>query len=174
MTFSTATAEDLRKAGVTRRQLVFEPAKVTELTKGLTTNAEAEIADLHSRIKKIYARVNMDVHLATITFRLSNLIVVRKGSRMILEAILLALAEIASTQKKGVAILPEMKITQGDGVQIPHSVSGYELWLSGNIDCVVLEYEDAKDYKGEPDHQTPSLRELLHGLLRPLARPWWI
>jgi hypothetical protein len=50
-------------------RLVFEPAKVTELTKGLTANAEAEIVDLHSRIKKIYARVNMDVRLASITFR---------------------------------------------------------------------------------------------------------
>jgi hypothetical protein len=51
-------------------RLVFEPAKVTELTKGLTsTNAEAEVVDLHSRIKKIYAHVNMDVRLALITFR---------------------------------------------------------------------------------------------------------
>jgi hypothetical protein len=69
VTFSTNAAEDLKKAGVTRKRLVFEPAKVTELTKGLTTNAEAEIVDLHSRIKKIYARVNMDVRLASITFR---------------------------------------------------------------------------------------------------------
>lgn len=56
------------------------------------------------------------------------------GSRMILDAILLALAEIASTQKRGVAILPEMRIAQGDGVQVSNPVSGYELWLSGNVD----------------------------------------
>jgi hypothetical protein len=62
------TAEDLEEVGLKRKRLVFEPAKVNELTKGLTTNAEAEIADLHSRIKKIYARVNMDVRLAIITF----------------------------------------------------------------------------------------------------------
>lgn len=53
---------------------------------------------------------------------------------MILDAILLALAEIASTQKRGVAILPEMRIAQGDGVQVSNPVSGYELWLSGNVD----------------------------------------
>lgn len=93
---------------------------------------------------------------------------------MILDAILLALAEIASTQKRGVAILPEMRIAQGDGVQVSNPVSGYELWLSGNVDYVVIEYEDVRDYKGEPDYQMLLLRELLHGLLRPLARPRWI
>jgi hypothetical protein len=93
---------------------------------------------------------------------------------MILDAVLLALAEIASTQERGVAILPEMRIAQGDGVQISHPVSGYELWLSGNVDYAVIEYEDVGDYKGEPNCHMSSLRELLHGLLRPLARPWWI
>ena len=61
VTFSTVKTEDLKRAGVVRKRLAFEAAKVTELAKALTTNAEAEILDLHSRIKKIYARVNMDV-----------------------------------------------------------------------------------------------------------------
>ncbi|KAF8479244.1 hypothetical protein DFH94DRAFT_47310 [Russula ochroleuca] len=132
VSFSTVCAEDLKKAGVTSGRLVFEPAKLSELTEGLTANTEAEIADLHSRIKKIYAHVNMDYEA---------------GSRMILDAILLALAEIASTQKRGVAILPEMRIGQGDGVQISHPDSGYELWLSGSVDYVVIDYEDVRDYK---------------------------
>jgi len=93
---------------------------------------------------------------------------------MILDAILLALAEIASTQTRGVAILPGIRITQGDGIQISHPVSGYELWLSGNVDYGVIEYEDVRDYKGELDHHTLSLRDWPHGLLRPLARSWWI
>src|SRR5882762_6818443 len=93
---------------------------------------------------------------------------------MILDAILLALAEIVSTQKRGVAILPEMRIAQGDGVQISHPTSGYELWLSGNVDYVVIEYEDVRDYKGESDFHTSLLPKLLHCLLRPLARPWWV
>ena len=41
MTFSTVGAEDLKKAGVMRKLLIFEPAKLTELTKGLTEDAEA-------------------------------------------------------------------------------------------------------------------------------------
>ncbi|KAF8068651.1 hypothetical protein FPV67DRAFT_1780144 [Lyophyllum atratum] len=108
VTFSTVASEDLQKAGVKRKRLIFEPAK------------------------KIYACVNMDYEA---------------GSRMILDAILLALAEIASTQKSGVAILPEMRTAQGDGVQIYHPVSGYILWLSGNVDYAVIEYDDVRDYK---------------------------
>ncbi|KJA14949.1 hypothetical protein HYPSUDRAFT_149754 [Hypholoma sublateritium FD-334 SS-4] len=60
-TFSTVRSEDLEEAGVVRKRLEFEPVNVTELTKTLPSNAEAEILDLHSRIKKIYAHVNMDV-----------------------------------------------------------------------------------------------------------------
>jgi hypothetical protein len=92
---------------------------------------------------------------------------------MILDAILLALAEIASTQQRDVAILPGMRIAPGDGVQISNTVSGYELWLSGNVDYAVIEYDKVMD-KGESQYQTPSLHELLRGLLRPLACPWWI
>ena len=68
---------------------------------------------------------------------------------MILDAIPLTLRKIASTQQRDVAILPEMRITQGDGVQICHPVSGYELWLSGNVDYAVIEYENVMDNKGE-------------------------
>ena len=68
MTFSTVSLEDLKKAGVTRKRLIFVSTKITELTKGLTTEAKAEIADLYSRIKKIYARVNMDVRLSLVVF----------------------------------------------------------------------------------------------------------
>ena len=68
MTFSTVKQEDLENAGVERKRLYFEPAKVAELTKDLTTNnaTEAQIVDLHSRIKNIYAHVNMDVSLVLI------------------------------------------------------------------------------------------------------------
>jgi len=132
VTFSTVTLDDLKKAGIKRKRLSFEPKRVAELMRELTKNAEAELSDLYSRIKKIYARVNMDYE---------------PGSRMILDAILLALAEIVSTEKSGVAILPEMRIASGDGVQISHPISGYELWLSGNVDYAVLEYEDVRDHK---------------------------
>jgi hypothetical protein len=73
---------------------------------------------------------------------------------MILDAILLTLAEISSTQKRGVVILPEMRIAQGNGVKISHPNSGYESWFSGNADYVVIEYEDVRDYKSKSDYQT--------------------
>jgi hypothetical protein len=79
---------------------------------------------------------------------------------MILNAILLSLAEIASTQKRNVAILPEMRIAQQDAVQISHPFSGYELWLSGNIDYAVIEYEDAYDNKSELDYFILSFSKL--------------
>ncbi|KAF8558058.1 hypothetical protein OG21DRAFT_1504752 [Imleria badia] len=132
LTFSTVTAEDLEKAGVQRKCLVFEPAKVIELTNALPTSAETEIADLRARVKKIYAHVNIDYE---------------SSSRMILDGILLTSAVIASTQTRGVVILPEMRITKGDGVCISHPASGYELWLSDVADYAVIEYEDMKDFK---------------------------
>ncbi|KAF8556144.1 hypothetical protein OG21DRAFT_1495807, partial [Imleria badia] len=130
--FKMVTEEDLEKVGVTRKQLDFEPVKVTKLMDALSESAENEIADLHAQIKKIYAHVNMKYESC---------------SHMIIEAILLTLAELASTQTRGIVILPEMKITQGDGVCISHPVSGYELWLSGNVDYMVIEYQDVKDYR---------------------------
>jgi len=93
---------------------------------------------------------------------------------MILDAILLALRKIALTQQRDVAILPEMGIARGDGIHISHPVSGYELWLSGNVDYAVIGYENVMDNEGESEYQTPLFQELLHNLLRPLALPWWI
>ena len=71
LTFSTVSEQDLKTAGVQRKRLVFKPEKISKLTEGLTPTVEAEIADLHSRIKKIYARVNMDVSLLLVAFPLS-------------------------------------------------------------------------------------------------------
>ncbi|KAG9309681.1 hypothetical protein JVU11DRAFT_10353 [Chiua virens] len=131
MTFSAIKHEDLKNAGIERKRLYFERVKLAELTKDLTTNAaaHAEIVDLHSRIKKIYCTREHGC------------------SRMVLDAVVLALAEIVSTEKSGVAILPEMRITPRDGVQISHPVSGYELWLSGSVDYAIIQYDDLKDYK---------------------------
>ncbi len=90
---------------------------------------------------------------------------------MILDAILLAVAQIFSTQKNGIAILPEMRIAQGEGVQICHPVSGYELWLSGNVDYAILEYEDVEDNKGKSEYQTPSLCQNFPGFSDRLLLP---
>jgi hypothetical protein len=67
---------------------------------------------------------------------------------MILDAVLLTLRKVASSQQRDVVIIPEMRIGHGDGVQITHPHSGYELWLSGKVDYAVIEYKNVKDYKG--------------------------
>ena len=93
---------------------------------------------------------------------------------MILDTILLALTEIASVKHRSVAILPEMRIPQGDEVQIVHPISGYELWLNGNVDYAIIEYDNVRDYKGKSGYHSPLFFGLLNGLLRPLACPRWI
>lgn len=83
---------------------------------------------------------------------------------MILGAVSLALAEIASAEQRSVAILPELRIAQGKGVQITHHTSGYELWLSGNVDYAVIEYEEDEDNKGKSESHANSLCESLNCL----------
>ena len=68
---------------------------------------------------------------------------------MILDAVLLALAEVISNDKISVAILPEMRIAQGEGIQIIDPISKFELWLTGNVDYVVVVYDGVLDHKGE-------------------------
>jgi hypothetical protein len=97
---------------------------------------------------------------------------------MILDTILLTLAEIASTKESGVAILPEMRITLEQGAypeaHNPYPVSGYDLQLSGNVDYAVIMYDDVKDFKSGSDCHTLSHQELIYGLLRPHACSWCI
>lgn len=73
---------------------------------------------------------------------------------MILDAVLLALTEIASAEQRSIAILPDMRLASGDEVSIKNSTSGYELWLSGSVDYVVqvIEYDNEIDNKGQSDH----------------------
>lgn len=129
LNFSDVKFQDLEKVGVRRKLLAFDDSKVTNLTEGLTESAKTEIMDLRLRLKKIYARVNMDA-----------------GSRMVLEAVLLAVAEIVSNEQRGVVIVPGMKIAR-DGVSIIHPDSGEEVWLDGTINYAVVEFEDVKDNK---------------------------
>ncbi|KAG6843940.1 hypothetical protein H0H87_011525 [Tephrocybe sp. NHM501043] len=124
VTFSTVVLEALKKAGVPKKHLVFNPSKLTDLANQFAKNIETQMADLYySRIKKIYSYVNMDV------------------------------AETVSTEQRGVAILPEMRIAEGDGVCIAHPNSGYEIWLSGHVDYAVIEY----DNDSEGDHKARLL-----------------
>ena len=73
------------------------------------------------------------------------------GSRMILDAVLLTLARIIYDEqsKSEVAILPEMRIAPGDGVQLINPASGYKMWLSGTVDYAVIQYKDERDRRGQ-------------------------
>jgi hypothetical protein len=75
---------------------------------------------------------------------------------MIIDAILLAVAEIVSIEGRHVAILPDMIIAQGAGVQISLPSSGYELWVQGNADYAIFEYDDVRDNRCESDFFTLS------------------
>ncbi|KAH8995653.1 hypothetical protein EDB92DRAFT_1968910 [Lactarius akahatsu] len=128
MSFSTVSLEDLKKAGVKKKWLVFKAEKIANLANRLTTDmgVSSQITDLYARINDIYACYE-------------------PGSHMILDAFLLTpsltLWKISSTREFDIAILPEMRVTHGDGVQLSHPTLGYELWLSGNVDYAVIGYE---------------------------------
>ena len=63
VTFLTVSIDDLKKAGIQKRYLRIVAANIANLTNRLAMDNEAQIMDLHSRIKDIYACVNMDVSL---------------------------------------------------------------------------------------------------------------
>ena len=63
VTFLTVSIDDLKKAGIQKRHLHLVAANIANLTNRLAMDNEALILGLHSRIKDIYACVNMDVSL---------------------------------------------------------------------------------------------------------------
>ena len=67
---------------------------------------------------------------------------------MILDAVLLALGKSSLNYGRAVAIIPEMRIATGDGIQVRNPGNGYELWLTGDVDYAVIRYKDELDNKG--------------------------
>jgi hypothetical protein len=69
---------------------------------------------------------------------------------MILNAVLLSIGRIVHNTQPNmdVAILPELKIASDNGIQIKNPISGYELLLTGTIDCGVVQYKDKPGTKG--------------------------
>jgi len=125
------TKVEILALGVRRGRLVFNTSAIQALVLKTTSHAAAEVQALRTQISDIYGRVNMDYEA---------------GSRMILDAILLALGKTLSGEC-AVAILPEMKIGTGEGIQVRNSATGYELWLTGSIDYAVIGYKDELDNK---------------------------
>jgi hypothetical protein len=62
--FSDLNDEDLESLGVERKSLVLLDAKISDLTKSLTSKAKRHIQDLQTRINDIYSCVNRGVRLA--------------------------------------------------------------------------------------------------------------
>ena len=111
---STISFDDLTKVGIQGKRLVLANVKISDLTKGMTTDAEAHIADLDSTIEEIYEGVNTDVRLSLITFAFSRLTSSQYdlGARMTVDTILLALRKISLTQQRDIAIFPTA-VTRG-------------------------------------------------------------
>jgi hypothetical protein len=72
------------------------------------------------------------------------------GARMILDAVLLSIAKISGKRdaRHAVAILPGMRLSTGEGVMISHPISKFEVWLTGNVDYGIVQYEASPANKG--------------------------
>jgi len=70
---------------------------------------------------------------------------------MIINAVLLAVRRIVHNVQPNLnmAIIPEVKINFGDGVQINSPIYGYELLLTGTLDYAVVQYTDDEDTQGK-------------------------
>ncbi len=68
----------------------------------------------------------------------------KSGARMVLDAILLTVAEapVNGGAKLPVAIFPKTWVAAGDGVLIKNLTTGFEVWLTGTIDYGVCTYKD--------------------------------
>ena len=58
VSFSAITLEELGKAGVVRGRIIFDWEEIKKATMEPPTT---EMLDLHSRVRKVYDSVNMDV-----------------------------------------------------------------------------------------------------------------
>ncbi|KAH7908477.1 hypothetical protein BJ138DRAFT_351945 [Hygrophoropsis aurantiaca] len=132
--FSLMEVSDLGKLGVSGKMLAFILGELAKLAQDFTSQQSAEIQLLRARILNIREHVNMDFV---------------PRSRMILESIVLTLANIASDphSQKNVAIFPEMMVTTDKGVKVINPESGYQAWLSGSVDYAIIQYKDENENK---------------------------
>jgi len=124
--FSSLTKKELERLGVKGQMLVFRSQGIASLlSKANIDGLPEEITTLRARLVEIYDHVNMDFEA---------------GSRMLLDAVLLSMAKITAMRNTdtSVAILPEMRLTSGDGVVIAHPKTNFQAWLTGNVDYGVI------------------------------------
>lgn len=69
---------------------------------------------------------------------------------MILDAILLSVIKMFPYRKPDheVAIMPDMRLGEENGVRIVNPASQYEMWLTGNVDYGVIQYRADEDIRG--------------------------
>ncbi|KAJ6611501.1 hypothetical protein B0H10DRAFT_363709 [Mycena sp. CBHHK59/15] len=127
--FSSVTTNDLINIGIQRKILHFNAPHLKKLLTDGSAAPDQIVQQLCLRISRIYRHVSMRFE---------------PGSRMILDAVLLAVAEICAdgVAKLPVAILPEMRIATGEGVLLKNPTTAFEMWFTGNVDYGMCTYEE--------------------------------
>ncbi len=67
---------------------------------------------------------------------------------MVLDAVLLSIAKL-SPSDKGIAILPEWRLTSREGVAIRNHMMQYEVSLTGSVDYGIIQYGQDDDDHGQ-------------------------
>ncbi|KAJ7447033.1 hypothetical protein B0H11DRAFT_2248460 [Mycena galericulata] len=128
--FSSLT-KTLELLGVKGQMLVLKSAGITALLSEVNVHGvPEEITSLRARLIEIYDHVNMDLDCVFFS--------------------LLSMAKITSGRNAdtSVAILPEMRLTTGDGIVVSNPDTNFQAWLTGHVDYGVVQYLDQDDNKG--------------------------
>ena len=122
--------------------MIFNQDALTNRLQNTATHVD-QIKLLCGQIERIYRFVSMRVRKRHIV--LTGETKFEPGARMILDAILLTVAEISADgeAKLPVAIFPEMRVATGDGVSIVNPTTKFQLWLTGNADYGLCTYKRA-------------------------------
>ncbi|GJJ10166.1 hypothetical protein Clacol_004392 [Clathrus columnatus] len=141
-TFSTVTKEDLNDAGIASGSLLFNDKTLAKLVQEkMSLDDENELKDLQARLLKISQLRDLRQDLT------SKQIQNEAGSRILVDAILLAVASMTPSGQTGktVGIITELAVSEKDGVKInsPAGGSRIELRLSGRIDYVTVGVDES-------------------------------
>ncbi|KAF8336918.1 uncharacterized protein EI90DRAFT_3044134 [Cantharellus anzutake] len=125
--FSSVQQSDLEKMGLERKVFRLDRAAL-----------EARIEKSDIEVKYIDALCLQISRIRRSTSKRSG-----AGARMVLDAILLTIADISfdAKEKLPVAIFPYMRIASGDGVLVKNARDGFEVYLIGNVDYGICTYQ---------------------------------
>ncbi|KAJ7731424.1 hypothetical protein DFH07DRAFT_755635 [Mycena maculata] len=143
---------DLMNVGIQRKFLQFDATQLHNLLTHKRAAPDEQIRQLCTRIARIYRHVSMRVRRHfSFSWRVATDAPLKyePSVRMILDAILLAAAEICADgdAKLPVAILPEMRIASGDGILLKNPTTSFEMWFTGTVDYGVCTYENQDQRK---------------------------